>query len=161
MPERPIDVHSIATIVGGHTQPADDYQGDVESIIRLHPEYPLETLQGIEEFSHLTVVWHFHLATPDDVALHARRPRGNPHWPATGTFVHRNHRRPNQLALSFPRLLRAEGRDLHVTDLDAVDGTPVVDLAPYFPQMGPRGPVTTPAWPEEMLRHYWDSASGR
>ncbi|KAB7835519.1 SAM-dependent methyltransferase [Streptomyces mobaraensis] len=155
------ELQSIATVVGGHTHVADDYQGGVESVIRLHSHFPPETLQGIEEFSHLTVVWHFHRASPGDVALHARSPRGNTQWPATGTFVHRNHRRPNQLALSFPRLLRAEGRDLHVSDLDAVDGTPVVDLAPYFPQMGPRGPVTTPAWPAQMLRHYWDSAHRR
>ncbi|MBC2875380.1 MULTISPECIES: TrmO family methyltransferase domain-containing protein [Streptomyces] len=93
--------------------------------------------------------------------LHTRSPRGNTQWPATGTFVHRNHRRPNQLALSFPRLLRTEGHDLHVTDLDAVVGTPILDLAPFFPQMGPRGPVTTPAWPSEMLRHYWHTSETR
>ncbi|MEH6373889.1 SAM-dependent methyltransferase [Streptomyces sp. KLMMK] len=161
MPAKSFEIHSIATVVGGHTTPADDYQGGIEAIIRLHPQYPLETLQGIEEFSHLTVVWHFHRATPDDVALHARSPRGDARWPATGTFVHRNHRRPNQLALSFPRLLRVKGRDLHVTDLDAIDGTPVVDLAPYFPQMGPRSTVTTPDWPAEMLHHYWDTPTQR
>ncbi|WP_055596852.1 SAM-dependent methyltransferase, partial [Streptomyces hirsutus] len=134
------EVRPIATVVGGHTRVLDDYQGGVRSIIRLHDEYPLETLQGIEEFSHLTVTWRFHLACPEDVQLHARSPRGNTRWPATGTFVHRNHRRPNQLAISYPRLLDVNGRDLLVTDLDAVDGTPVIDLAPHFEQMGPRGP---------------------
>ncbi len=160
MPET-LQVQAIATVVGGHMEPADDYQGGVESVIRLDASYPLETLQGIEEFSHLLVVWHFHRASPDDVALHARSPRGNPRWPATGTFVHRNHRRPNQLAVSFPRLLRVEGRDLHVTDLDAVDGTPVIDLAPYFEHMGPRGPVHQPSWPAEMLTDYWTPAHQR
>jgi hypothetical protein len=80
---------------------------------------------------------NFHRASPDDVTLHARSPRGNPAWPPTGTFVHRNHRRPNQLAQSFPRLLKIDGLDLHVTDLDAIDGTPIYDLAPYFTEMGP------------------------
>lgn len=156
------EVESIATVVGGHPRVQDDYQGGVASIIRIDAAYPLETLQGIEEFSHLTVVWHFHLARADDVQLHARSPRGNQSWPATGTFVHRNHRRPNQLAISYPRLLKVEGRDLHVTDLDAVDGTPVIDLAPFFEQMGPRGPVRQPAWPGEMLEpHYWARASER
>ncbi|MFH8350094.1 SAM-dependent methyltransferase [Streptomyces sp. NPDC018045] len=153
-----IEMQAIATVVGGHAAPGDDYQGGVSSIIRLNPEFPLETLQGIDEFSHLIVTWHFHLASPDDVALHARSPRNNPQWPATGTFVHRNHRRPNQLATSFPRLLKAEGRDLHVTDLDAVDGTPIIDLAPYFKEMGPRGEISQPSWPTEMLQHYWDDA---
>lgn len=154
-------VESIGTVVGGHTRVQDDYQAGVESVIRLNEAYPLETLQGIEEFSHLTVTWHFHLARPEDVQLHARSPRGNTRWPATGTFVHRNHRRPNQLATSYPRLLSVEGRDLRVTDLDAVDGTPVVDLAPYFVEMGPRGDVRQPAWPSEMLATYWLDLSKR
>ncbi|MFD4999726.1 SAM-dependent methyltransferase [Streptomyces buecherae] len=157
----PLTVTPVATVVGGHQEPSDDYQGGVESVIRLHDGYPLETLQGLGEFSHLTVVWHFHRASPDDVALHARSPRGDSRWPATGTFVHRNHRRPNQLATSYPRLLRVAGRDLHVTDLDAVDGTPVIDLAPYFPQMGPRGPVSVPPWVTEMLPDYWREADQR
>ncbi|MET8217560.1 SAM-dependent methyltransferase [Streptomyces hirsutus] len=156
------EVRPIATVVGGHTRVLDDYQGGVRSIIRLHDEYPLETLQGIEEFSHLTVTWRFHLARPEDVQLHARSPRGNTRWPATGTFVHRNHRRPNQLAISYPRLLDVDGRDLLVTDLDAVDGTPVIDLAPHFEQMGPRGTVRQPAWPGEMLDPaYWRDATER
>lgn len=156
------EVTPIATVVGGHTKVLDDYQGGVESVIRLHDLYPLETLQGIEEFSHLTVVWRFHLARPEDVHLHARSPRNDPRWPATGTFVHRNHRRPNQLAVSYPRLLEVDGRDLLVTDLDAVDGTPVLDIAPYFVQMGPRGTVRQPAWPGEMLEaHYWSPADAR
>jgi tRNA (Thr-GGU) A37 N-methylase len=156
------EVESIATVVGGHTRVQDDYQGGVESVIRLNEAYPLETLQGIEEFSHLTVTWFFHLARPEDVQLHARSPRGNPDWAPTGTFVHRNHRRPNQLAISYPRLLKVKGRDLVVTDLDAVDGTPVIDLAPYFEQMGPRGPLRQPAWPGEMLEpNYWAKASER
>jgi hypothetical protein len=85
-----------------------------------------------------------------------RSPRNDPKWPTTGTFVHRNHRRPNLLAESFPRLLKVEGLDLHVTDLDAIDGSPVFDLAPYFKEMGPRGEVREPSWPREMLRDYWD-----
>ncbi|MFF4924168.1 TrmO family methyltransferase [Kitasatospora sp. NPDC001261] len=151
----------IATVVGGHIEPADDFQGGVESIIRLNDEYPLDTLQGLEEFSHLAVIWFFHRASPDDVQLHARSPRGDSRWPATGTFVHRNHRRPAQIATSYPRLLRVDGRDLHVTDLDAVDGTPVLDLAPWFVAMGPRGPITEPAWPGEMLARYWADAADR
>jgi tRNA (Thr-GGU) A37 N-methylase len=76
-------------------------------------------------------------------------------WPVTGTFVHRNHRRPNQLAESFPRLVKVDGLDLHVTDLDAIDGSPAHDLAPYFKEMGPRGEVRQPNWLSEML-NYWD-----
>ncbi len=152
---------SIATVIDGHRDVADDYQGEVESIIRFHDEYPVETLQGLEEFSHVQVVWKMHKAKPEDVELHARSPRGNPRWPATGTFVHRNHRRPNQVGISHPQLVRVEGLDVVVTGLDAVHGTPVLDLSPWFPQMGPQGDVRAPAWVDEMLTTYWAPAEGR
>jgi len=54
-----------------------------------------------------------------------------------------------------------EGRDLVVTDLDAVDETPVLDIAPYFEQMGPRGLIQQPTWPGEMLADYWLHAAQR
>ncbi|MFD0441276.1 TrmO family methyltransferase domain-containing protein [Streptomyces chartreusis] len=161
MSTKSIEVPVIATVVGGHTGRLDDFKSGVESIIRLHPEFPVETLQGIDEFSHIQVTWFFNFGSPDDVALHARSPRDNPAWPATGTFVHHNHRRPARLATSFPRLLRVEGHDLHVTDLDADDGTLVVDVVAVFKEMLPRGPVRQPAWPAEMLQDYWRDASER
>ncbi|MFH8584177.1 SAM-dependent methyltransferase [Streptomyces celluloflavus] len=154
-----LEMKPIGTVVGGHTEPLDD-QWSGTAIIRLNPDFPLDVVQGLEEFSHLLVVWHFHLASPDDVALHARSPRNNPQWPSTGTFAHRNHRRPNQLAQSFPRLLKVDGLDLHVEDLDAVDGSPIYDLAPYFQEMGPRGEVREPVWPREMLANYWADSRG-
>ncbi|MFF5563574.1 SAM-dependent methyltransferase [Streptomyces sp. NPDC012623] len=152
---RALEIKPIGMVVGGRPEVADDYWGGVDSVIRLNPDYPTEVVQGLEEFSHLIVVWHFDRASPGDVALHARSPRNNPSWPPSGTFAHRNHRRPNQLATSFPRLLKVEGLDLHVTDLDAVDGTAVYDLAPYFTEMGPRGTVHEPSWPGDMLSDYW------
>ncbi|AZK95387.1 SAM-dependent methyltransferase [Streptomyces tsukubensis] len=149
-----LEIRPIGYVVGGRSEVSDD-QWSGTAVIRLNPEFPAEVVQGLAEFSHLLVVWHFHRASPADVALHARSPRNDPRWPATGTFVHRNHRRPNQLAQSFPRLLKVDGLNLHVTDLDAVDGSPVYDLAPYFREMGPRGPIRQPAWPGEMLTDYW------
>lgn len=156
-----IEVPVVATVVGGHTGRLDDFKGGVESIIRLRPDYPLETLKGIEEFSHLQVTWFFSEGSDDDVALHARSPRDNPEWPATGTFLHHNHRRPARIATSFPRLLGVDGHDLHVTDLDADDGSPVIDFVAVFQEMLPRGPVRQPSWPTEMLKDYWREARER
>ncbi len=73
-----IEVPVIADVVGGHAGKLDDFKGGVESIIRLRPEFPVETLRGIEEFSHLQVTWFFNLGSPDDVALHARSPATTP-----------------------------------------------------------------------------------
>ncbi|WP_206344268.1 TrmO family methyltransferase domain-containing protein [Streptomyces mesophilus] len=145
----------IATVVSERTEVSDDYWGGVKSIIRLNADQPLSTLEGVEEFSHLEVVWKFHKASPDDVHLGARHARNDPQYPKTGTYAHHNHRHPAQIAVSHPRLLKIEGRDLHVEDLDAVDGTPVLHLVAYFKEMGPRGEVTQPTWPTEMLGDYW------
>ncbi|MFJ3960838.1 TrmO family methyltransferase [Streptomyces sp. NPDC090036] len=138
-----LEITPIGTVVGGRGEPTDDHWGG-QAIIRLNPNFPVEVVQGLEEFSHL-----------HNVALHARSPRNNPAWPPTGTFGHRNHRRPNQLGQSFPRLVKVDGLDLHVTDLDAIDGTPVYDVAPYFQGLGPRGDVREPSWPAEMLADFW------
>ncbi|MFJ9151735.1 TrmO family methyltransferase [Streptomyces sp. NPDC102270] len=151
-----LEIKPIGEVVAGRREVGDDYWGDIESVIQLdEDEFPLDSVEGLEEFSHLVVVWHFDQASPSDVEYHARSPRGNPQWPATGTFAHRNHRRPNQLAQSFPRLLGVDGLRLRVTDLDAVVGTRIYDLSPFFIEMGPRGPIYEPAWPSEMLENYW------
>ncbi|MFI1765240.1 TrmO family methyltransferase [Streptomyces sp. NPDC020800] len=155
MPVESIEVPVIGWVVDGQTGRLDDFKGGVESIIRLNPEFPKETLQGINEFSHLQVLWQFSQRSPDDVALHARSPRDNPAWPPTGTFIHHNHRRPAGLGLSFPKVERVDGLDIHVTDLDADAGTPVIDLVVVFREFLPRGPVIQPAWPGEMLADYW------
>lgn len=149
-----MEIKPIATVIGGRAEPTDDHWTGT-AVIRLNADFPVEVVQGLEKFSRILVVWHFHRVSSDDVAVHARSPRNNPRWPATGTFVHRNHRRPNQLAQSFPRLLKVDGLDLHVTDLDAIDASPVYDLAPYFREMGPRGEVREPGWPGEMPADYW------
>ncbi|MBQ1121901.1 TrmO family methyltransferase [Streptomyces sp. B15] len=131
------------------------------TVVRLAPEYLIETLQGVEEFSHLRVTWCFSMGSADDVPLHAWSTRDNPSWPATGTFVHHNHRRPTRTATSFPRLLRIEGHDLRVPDLDADDGKAVIDLVAVFQEILPRGPLTQPSWLSEILTNYWRDAKER
>jgi tRNA (Thr-GGU) A37 N-methylase len=67
-------------------------------------------------------------------------------------------RRINRLGVSRCRLLKVDGLDLHVEDLDAVDGTPVLDIKPWFVEMGPRGEIKQAAWSVEMLRNYYAPA---
>jgi len=132
------------------------------AVVRLAPEYPIKTLHGVDEFSHLRGTRFVSEGSADDVALHARSPRDNPNWLAeTGTFVQHIHRRPARIATSFPRLLSTEGHDLRVTDLAADEGTPVIDLVAVFQEMLPRGPVAQPSWPSEMLTNYWRDAKER
>jgi tRNA (Thr-GGU) A37 N-methylase len=149
-------VEPVAHVVGGRVEPTDDYWGGVRSIIRIDgTRYDADATAGLTEFSHLEVVFRFHLTDPTDVNLGARRPRDNPNWPAVGIFGHRNMRRINWLGVSRCRLIEVDGLDLHVEELDAVNGTPVLDVKPWFNEFGPRGKVRQASWSTQMLHDYF------
>ncbi|GAA1949978.1 TrmO family methyltransferase domain-containing protein [Kitasatospora viridis] len=150
------EVEPLGHVVGGRIEPTDDYWGGTEAVIRLDSaRFTPEATRGLEEFSHLEVVFRFHLTDPADLHLGARRPRDNPDWPEVGIFGHRNMRRLNWLGVSRCRLLKVDGLDLHVAELDAVAGTPVLDVKPWFVDFGPRGDVRQAAWTTEMLGDYF------
>ncbi|TDC75437.1 SAM-dependent methyltransferase [Streptomyces hainanensis] len=160
MPEE-FTVVPVAHVVGGRIEPTDDYWGGSRAIIRIDSKkFGTGCVLGLEDFSHIEVVFRFHLTDPTDLHPEPRRPRDNPDWPAGGIFAHRNMRRLNWLGVSRCRLLGVDGLDLHVEDLDAVDGTPVLDIKPWFKEMGPRGEVDQPAWPTQMLRDYYNAPPG-
>jgi tRNA (adenine37-N6)-methyltransferase len=149
-------VEPIARVVGGRTDPTDDYWGGSRAIIRVDEDrFTPAAVKGLEEFSHLEIVFRFHLTDPTDLNLGARRPRDNPQWPEVGIFGHRNMRRINWLGVSRCRLIKVDGLDLHVEELDAVDGTPVLDIKPWFSEFGPRGEVKQAAWTTQMLGLYF------
>ncbi len=151
-------VEPIAYVVGGRIEPTDDYWGGTRAIIRIdNTRFTPDATAGLDEFSHLEIVFRFHLTDPTDLNLGARRARDNPNWPAVGIFGHRNMRRINWLGVSRCRLIKVDGLDLHVEELDAVDGTPLIDIKPWFAEMGPRGDVRQAPWSVEMLRDYYAS----
>jgi len=152
------EVEPVAYVVGGRTEPTDDYWGGTRAIVRINgAKFDVDSTAGLEAFSHLEIVFRFHLTDPADLNLGARRPRDNPDWPAVGIFGHRNMRRINWLGVSRCKLLKVDGLDLHVEDLDAVDGTPVLDIKPWFDEFGPRGEVRQAQWTTEMLGAYFAS----
>ncbi|MFE0647224.1 SAM-dependent methyltransferase [Streptomyces sp. NPDC059534] len=148
--------YPVGHVVGGRDEVRDDEWGDVESVVRLDAEvYGPEALAGLDAFSHLEVVYHFDRVRPDAVQTGARHPRGNTEWPLVGIFAQRGKNRPNRIGVSRCRLLRTDGLDLHVRGLDAVDGTPVLDIKPYMAEFGPQGPTEQPAWADEIMRRYY------
>ncbi|GHG43260.1 SAM-dependent methyltransferase [Streptomyces zaomyceticus] len=149
-------VHPVGHVVGGRDEVRDDDWGGVVSVIRLDAEaFGPEALAGLDAFSHLEVVYHFDRVRPDAVESGARHPRGNAEWPLVGIFAQRGKNRPNRIGVSRCRLLRTEGLDVHVRGLDAVDGTPVLDIKPYMTEFGPQGPTTQPGWADEIMRRYY------
>ncbi len=134
----------------------DDVWGGVVSTIELDPQIlGPDAAAGLDQFSHIDVVFHFHLISDDDVETGARHPRNRPDWPLAGILAQRAKRRINRLGVSTCRLVRVDGLRLTVLDLDAIDGTPVIDVKPYMTEFGPKGEVRQPAWSRELMAAYF------
>ena len=76
----------------------------------------------------------------------------------TGILAQRAKNRPNRLGSTICRIVRREGRTLFVRELDAIEGTPVVDIKPVLREFLPRDEVRQPAWTTELMRDYWAKA---
>ena len=151
-----VNIEPIGYVDGGRTDLTDDDWGSVEATIVLDSSLlePEATL-CLDEFSHLEVVYLFHLVDDGDVTRGARRPRGNPEWPEVGILAQRAKARPNRIGVSRCELVDVDGFKLRVRGLDAVDGSPVLDIKPFMVEFAPRGPVYQPAWASDLMRHYW------
>ncbi|WP_330308511.1 MULTISPECIES: SAM-dependent methyltransferase [unclassified Streptomyces] len=150
------DLVPIAHVHNERRELIDDDWGQVASVIRLDAErFTTDALLSLDSFSHLEVVFHFHRVPLDKVQEGARHPRNNPQWPLAGIFAQRGKNRPNRIGVSRCRLVKTDGLDLHVVGLDAVDGTPVLDIKPYLRQFGPREEVVQPEWVDELMRDYY------
>jgi tRNA-Thr(GGU) m(6)t(6)A37 methyltransferase TsaA len=133
----------------------DDDWGDVEAVIELAAGFGPGSLRGLDAFSHVEVVYLFHRVAEDAVESGARRPRGNPRWPEVGIFAQRGKDRPNRIGVSTATLIEVDGTRVRVRGLDAIDGSPVLDLKPHMRQFGARGEVRQPAWADELMAGYF------
>ena len=114
-----------------------------------------EALAGLNDFSHVEVIFYMDQVDPSKIERVARHPRGNTDWPKVGIFAQRGKNRPNQLGLTICRILKVEGIRVYVEGLDAVNGTPVLDVKPWVREFGPRGEINQPKWISELMHGYW------
>ncbi len=152
--KKTITMRPIAFIRNERSAVSDDHWGDIISEITLADGIPEEAFRNIESFSHLEIIYYFDKLPNDEVA-YSRRPRGNPDYPDMGIFAQRNKDRPNRIGLCTVELLEHKGRSILVKRLDAIDGTPVLDIKPVFREFSPQGPTSQPAWVSELTRQYW------
>ena len=124
-------------------------EGEQEARIRIFEGY-CEGLKGIEEYSHVIILYWSHLrsdeknrgtllVTPKRHALNVEK----------GVFACRSPSRPNPIALCVTQLLKIEGCVLTVKGLDAFQGSPIIDIKPYLPRADMVSDAQTPAWTEE------------
>jgi tRNA-Thr(GGU) m(6)t(6)A37 methyltransferase TsaA len=153
-----LGIQPIGIVEGGRSDRRDDGWDRELATIRLSERFGVESLTGLDAFSHIEVVFRFHGLSDDEVTTDARHPRGNTDWPRVGIFAQRGSKRPNRLGVTICRLVRIDGRRLHVQGLDAIDGTPVLDIKPVMRDFLPRGEIVEPAWAGELMTGYWDGA---
>jgi tRNA-Thr(GGU) m(6)t(6)A37 methyltransferase TsaA len=149
-----ISVHPIGVVRSPVGEGRDDGWGKV--VAELHVDPALAPgLLGIEQFSHVVVLFWMHGATfsPGDDLL--RRPRGRKDMPEIGIFAQRAKHRPVPIGLTAVRLLARRGSILEVEGLDAIDGSPILDIKPYFPDFDSVPHPTVPEWVHRLMHGYF------
>jgi len=146
----------IGRVEGGRAVPEDDDWGGSRARIALDPEqFDAEALMGLEAFSHAEVVYVFDKVGDDQIVTGARHPRGNTAWPKVGIFAQRGKNRPNRIGVTVCAIVAVDGLNLDVQGLDAIDGTPVLDIKPVMSGFAPRGAHREPDWAREIMEKYW------
>lgn len=109
-------------------------------------------LDGIEEYSHLVVLYWAHKVPEQSRSLTRVHPMGRQELPLRGIFCTCSPARPNPVLLSIVRLFKKEGNKLQVIGLDAIDGSPVVDIKPYVKDLYSQDDVSIPEWMDQLYR---------
>jgi len=148
-------IEPIGHVRCARTQPDDDGWDSFPATIELAADYGPETLAGLDAFSHAEIIYLFDRVEPAEINTTARRPRGRADWPEVGIFAQRGKGRPNRLGATICRITGVSGRTVSVTGLDAIDGTPVIDIKPVMQGFLPRGAVSEPDWAAEIMESYW------
>ena len=116
----------------------------IDGTVELFPEYT-EGLKDVEGFSHLILIYHFHLSKESPLKVKPYMDNK-----VHGVFAMRGPSRPNSIGISIVRLVRVEGNILHIQDIDIVDGTPLLDIKPYVPEFDIRK-VERTGWLEKNV----------
>ena len=156
-----IEMIPIGTVHNERTEPIDDDWDRIDSVIELD-ESVLgdDAAAGLRSFSHIEVVFVFHHVEPSNVERGRRHPRNNTEWPEVGILAQRANNRPNRIGTTVCELMAVRpGGIIEVRGLDAIDGTPVLDIKPYLAEFGPRGDVTQPSWSSELMAGYWQATA--
>ena len=136
------------------TRPSDEAWGQV--IAEIHVDAALTAgLGGLDQFSHVVVVFLMHRAAFDPARDLTRRPQGRADMPELGIFAQRARHRPNPIGITAVELIKVEGNVLTVRGLDAIDGTPVLDIKPYFPTFDRVDGARVPEWVNRLMEGYF------
>ena len=148
-------VEPVGFVHTARAAPEDDHWGGQTAEITLADGLTAEALTGLDAFSHVEVLFVFDQVPASKIVTGARHPRNNVAWPSVGIFAQRGKNRPNRIGSTICRVLAVEGTTLRVAELDAIDGTPVIDIKPVLQEFLPRQATMQPAWATELMANYW------
>jgi len=157
----PYTIEPIGYVSAPRLHAEDDYWGGVQASIELTSAFAADALQGLSDFSHAEIIFLFHEVPESRIVTGARHPRNNTAWPAVGIFAQRGKNRPNRLGSTICRVVAVDGMKLMVTELDAIDGTPVLDIKPVMQEFLPRQAVMQPPWSRALMSSYWLPAGAK
>ena len=150
-------IDPIGHVVSGRTAADDDGWGRERAVMELdQARFGEEALAGLDAFSHAEIIFLFDRVQEHEIEYGARHPRGRKDWPLVGIFAQRGKNRPNRLGICVARIIRVERLTIEVEGLDAIAGTPVIDIKPVMTEFLPRGELRQPAWSSELMQGYWD-----
>lgn len=153
---RTFSVAAVGHVSCGRKMPVDDaWDSEPAEIILDAGVVGSDALAGIEAFSHVEVIYVFDQVGDGEIVTGARHPRGRSDWPKVGILAQRGKNRPNRIGATICRVVGVEGLRLLVRGLDAIDGTPVLDIKPVMSGFLPRGDVREPSWAREIMAAYW------
>jgi len=140
-----INLRPIGFVKNAVTEPKrEDWQSITSEIIV--NEDLKEALSGIDEFSHIIVIYWMHRTSPAERSIMKVHPKRNQNLPLVGVFVTRSPARPNPIGIATVKLLECRDNVLKVIGLDAIDGTPVLDIKPHIPGADSPTAAKTPGW---------------
>jgi tRNA (adenine37-N6)-methyltransferase len=149
-----IALSSIGEVSNRVIQKKDESWGqDISEI--LVDEHLAEGLVGLADFSHAVVLFYLDKAAFDEEKHLQRHPRNREDMPLVGIFSQRGKDRPNQIGMTTVEILSVTGNRLKVKGLDAVNGTPVLDIKPYYPIYDSRIEATVPKWVDSLMGNYF------
>ena len=120
-----IQLEPIGHVISEIQNQRDEQWGNIVSEIRLdEAHFQAEALDGLHEFSHVEILFHFDRIPTSDVETRARHPRENHKWPKVGIFAQRGRKRPNRIDATICEIVSVSGLSLRVRGLDALNGSP-------------------------------------
>ena len=152
-----IQLEPIGSVVSEVNSQRDESWGTINAEIRLDgSRFEPAALHGLDDFSHIEVLFHFDQVAESAIENKTRHPRENPKWPEVGIFAQRGRKRPNRIGATICEIVSIDGLSLRVRGLDAFNGSPVLDIKPVMAEFLPdKTAVRQPTWSKELMSSYF------